>query len=430
MSDTDLRSRIKSDGVDHVYVEFPDLNGTHRSKRVTADYFLEKSDKGFSMQLSLLAVSATDRFAADAGYGEEVNFADGTLKPMPETYKRVPWLEDTARVLCRFEHEGKPVPAYSGTVLERVLEGGEDISFRVGTELEFFLLREEDGDLVPVTDHNRECVTETTEASTAFIDRLDELAAAFDVPIRVFHKEESPGQFEALFDHGPPLEHALDTLDLKRVVKRAASDTGHVATFMPKPVAGKGGSGFHLHVSAIDGGDNALADGDDLSPTGRHFLGGVLEHADALTALSCPTMNSFKRLWSGYFAATTASWGWDNRLAAFRVPGSGTTRLENRIPAADANPLRVVAGTLAAGLHGVEAGIDPGDQVDGDPGDDRPSLPRALPSALEALEQDAAMRSALGGEFIDVFCGVKRAELAAFDDAVTGWERDEYLRSS
>jgi glutamine synthetase len=430
-SDPDFVDRIRESDVRYVFVEFPDLNGVSRSKQLAADYFLDHWREGFGMQLSLLAVSPTDTFAVGAGYGEEINFADGLLRPEAGTFKRLPWRDRAARVLCRFERDGDGGPAKASTryVLRRVLDRLDDgFDLSVGAELEFFLL-DPDEAYAPVVDRNHECVTWATEAVAPFYDRLDEWAAAYGIDLQSLQQEEAPGQFEVLFEHGDPLSQADAAFDFKRVVKQTARERGLTATFMAKPLSGHPGSGCHLHVGARGGDENAF-EGDDgrLSEAGLGFVGGLLAHADALCALFGPTLNGFKRQQAGYFAPTTASWGYDNRLAAVRVPGRGPVRVENRMPAADANPYLAVAATLAVGFDGVERGLDPGEPAEGAP-DDAPPLPPAPEPALAALEADDVLVDALGEEFVEVYCAVKRAELQAFYRVTTDWERDQYTET-
>lgn len=166
----------------------------------------------------------------------------------------------------------------------------------------------------------------------------------------------------------------------------------------------------------------------ELSATGEAFVGGVLEHAEALTALCCPTLNGFKRFTPNSFSPYEKSWGYNNRTAAIRVPAAMPIRIENRIPGADANPYLVLAGTLAAGLHGVREGLDPGNPADATDGVDRPSLPLSPGIALQALENDEVFVDALGEEFVRAFTAVKRRELKEFNDKVTEWEK-RYLET-
>jgi glutamine synthetase len=263
-----------------------------------------------------------------------------------------------------------------------------------------------------------------------FYERLEEWAEAYGVPLDSIQHEHGPGQLEVLFDYDAPLEGADRTFDFKRLVKQTARLADQHATFMAKPFAGESGSGYHLHVSAFEGGENAFEDdaGEGLSERGRHFLGGLLEHADALAAVGTPTLNGFKRFDPDGFVPYTASWGRDNRQTMVRIP-TGTTRLESRVSAADANPYLVIAATLAAGLHGMDAELDPGDAVEGNPAGRRPELPRGPETALAALEADEVMGEYLGEDVIRAYAATKRRELEAFRDTVTAWEREHYAET-
>jgi glutamine synthetase len=423
MNGDDIAETIESNGIEQVVVEFPDLDGISRSKRLEADYFVEKFDEGFSINMLLFAVSSMTDVPEGSGLGEEINFADGTLHPIADTFEMVPWRDDAARVLCSVTFRGDPAGAYTRDLLESVLDTAPDhLDLGVGAELEFHLLDRAEG-VDTLTDGKHECVTRATDEADAVYDHLRAWCDALDVPLQVLMHEYGAGQFEVLFDYGGPMRTADRTFTFRELVKRAADEEGLTGTFMALPFTGASANGFHLHVSAFDDGENAFADGDELSETGAAFVGGVLEHADALVALGCPTINSFKRFTPGSFSPYTVSWGYNNRTAAVRIPESGPVRIENRIAGADANPYLVVAATLAAGFHGVEEGLDPGDPVDGDAAGQRPPLVSSPGVALEALEDDAVLTDALGEEFVQAFTAVKRRELSVFNDHVTEWEQ-------
>lgn len=422
MTADDVARVIDEEGIEQVVVEFPDIDGVARSKRLDADYFLKKFDEGFSMNMLLLAVSSVTDVPEGSGLGESINFADGTVHPLPETFRVVPWRDDTARVLCTYTFRGETAGTHTRDVLANVLDDGPDFDVGVGAELEFHLLEGGEDGYEPLTDGSHECVTRATEAADAVYDRLRGWSDAMDVPLQVLMHEYGAGQFEVLFDHGGPMQTADRAFTFRELVKRAADREDLTGTFMALPFTGASANGLHLHVSAFEGGENALADGDELSERGRHFVGGLLEHADSLVALGCPTINSFKRFTPGSFSPYTRSWGYNNRTAAVRVPESGPVRVENRIPGADANPYLVVAATLAAGFHGVREGIDPGDPVDGDAAGQRPPLEDSPEVALRALESDGVLREALGEEFVRAYTAVKRREREDFNDHVTDWE--------
>jgi len=430
----EMEQRIEAADVDHVFVEFADVNGIARSKQLTADYFLDSWRDGVTMNLLLLVQTPRNEVPEGSGYGAEVDYADGRLVPDPSTYKRLPWRDDAARVLADFHHQGDPVAGAPRTALKRVLDrlddAAPDLDFYAGSELEFYLLEDDESDYRPATSHKHECVSWATEAVAPFYDRLAEWAPEYGIDLHSLQHEHGAGQLEVLFEYGAVLDQADATFDFRRLVKQTALLTDYQATFMAKPYGGREGSGYHLHVSAFEDGENAFApDGDEgLSERGRQFVGGLLEHADALAALSTPTPNAFKRHDREGFAPYAAAWGLDNRMTALRVP-NGVPRIENRIPSADANPYIVMAATLAAGLDGLQRDLDPGDPRTGNPAGDAPTLPQSLPAALRALEADDVLTDHLGEDLVRAYTATKHEELAAYRETVTPWERTQYVET-
>jgi glutamine synthetase len=425
----EMEARLREDGIRNVVLEFADINGVSRSKQVSTDYFLRSWETGFSIPVAILACSPLTVPAEGSGVAEAINYADGHLHPVPSTLKPVPWRDRTVRVLCEFTRDGEPVGCDPRYVLDRTLDRlGAGIEFAVGSELEFYLFDPDgDGGWVPRTPHEHECVTWAMEEADGFYARLADWAEAYGIPLDLFMHEYGSGQFEALFDYGDPREQADLAFDYKRLVKATARSRDERATFMAKPIADQSGSGYHLHVSGWDGEENAFAGEDGrLSETGRRFVGGVLEHADALVALQCPSINAYKRFQPGGFVPYTASWGYDNRMAGVRIP-IDEPRVEVRLGSADANPYVVIASTLAAGAHGIQEGIDPGEPIDDrDPAGDRPALERTPELALRALEDDDVLVDALGEAFVRAYAAVRRQGIEDFYDRVTDYEFETF----
>lgn len=275
-------------------------------------------------------------------------------------------------------------------------------------------------------------------ALPGYTDALWTAAASLGVPLEGLHTETGPGVYEAAYHHAEGLELADRAALLKLTVKRVGLARGLTASFMAKPTADLPGSGGHLHQSLLstETGANVLADGDapdGLSRLGRHYLAGQLLWLPRLLALYAPTVNSYKRLVPGSWAPTHVSWGIDNRTAAIRViPGPGSTRLETRLPGADANPYLVAAAALASGLAGISEA--------------RPlELPAlrgdayAQAADLEPLDTNLAAATAtlrrhrdgaaelLGAAFVGHFLRTRDWEWRRFEAAVTDYERDRYL---
>lgn len=428
-----MKKSIETDEINHVFVEFADINGLCRTKQVTSEYFLQNWETGFPMNMLLLVQTPKNIVPSSSGYGAEIDFADGMVVPEPATYRTLPWRDDAAKVHCEFRYQGTPVGGSPRVVLREVLSDLDakfpQLDFYAGCELEFYLLSGDTDSYEPATSANYEGVAWATESIAPFYDKLAEWAPNYGIDLHSLQHEHAPGQLEITFDYDFALDQADMAFDFRRLVKQTALITDYQATFMPKPFTEKEGSGYHLHISAFEDENNVFApDGaaSGLSSLGRYFVGGVLEHADALAALSTPNPNAFKRYDPEGFAPYAAAWGLDNRMAAIRVP-SGVPRVENRIPSADANPYIVIAATLAAGADGMERELDPGDPWEGNPADSAPDLPQSLPLALESLREDRTMCESLGEEFINAYTASKRAEFEAYRQTVTSWERDQYV---
>jgi glutamine synthetase len=271
-----------------------------------------------------------------------------------------------------------------------------------------------------------------------------ETLEAMGVSIMQHGKEYGPGQYEMTTHHTAPIKAADDYLTLKEVVRSLARQAGWIATFMPKPFAEYAGNGLHLHLSLWDQeGKQDLSKGktDDepLSSLGRHFVGGLLAHADSLTGIGAPIVNSYKRLLPGSWAPAHVCWGVGNRATLVRIPALGRRRhIEFRSGDNAINPFVYLTAVLAAGLDGIHEKIDPPPPVDYDIGhlsDDEAAdrgvarLPTNLPSALAALEGDDVIAEALGPIIFEEFLKVKNAELAAYDLQVHPWERELYLET-
>jgi glutamine synthetase len=429
----EMETCLREEDIEHVFLEFADINGMSRSKQLHSDYFLKSWRDGFAMNALLLVQTPRSNIPEGTGLGASIDYGDATVYPDPETFTQLPWNSNAARVLCSFEMDGKPLEIEPRQALRRVLDeqvAPLSLDFTVGSELEFYLLDKAEGGYMPATGHKHECVTWATETVTPFYDCVSDWAPDYGIDLHSLQHEHGAGQLEVLFDYGTPLGQADTTFDFKRLIKRAAHDNDQCATFMAKPFGDRAGSGYHLHVGAFEDDKNAFADmkSNELSDRGRYFIGGLLEHADALAAFGTPTLNSFKRYKAGSFAPYTASWGYDNRMAALRIP-HGTLRIENRIASADANPYLLIAATLAAGISGLRQEIEPASSVEGNPVDTCPRLPPAPELALQALKRDDMMVATLGESLIQAYVATKRRELAEFRDHVTDWEREQYIET-
>jgi glutamine synthetase len=251
-------------------------------------------------------------------------------------------------------------------------------------------------------------------------------AVEYDLGAVAAAHEYGRAQFEISLRHSAALDSADRAFRFKAMVKEMAARDGLLATFMGKPFNDDEGSGFHLHVSLVDAsGENAGFDdssSDGLAPLMRHFIAGVLEHGPALMAFFNPTVNAYRRIDPQALVPTRVSWGHDRRMSLVRVPKErgAATRMEIRLGDGTANPYLAYAAALAAGLDGIERGLELPDEIQGRP------LPLSLAEALAALKADPVITSAMGPKLVETFELLKTAELERFRAWVTDWEFAEY----
>jgi glutamine synthetase len=361
------------------------------------------------------------------GWFARDGYPDMLAVPDLDTARVVPWHDRTALVLCDFTaRDGSAVPVSPRALLRSVLERARAMGVEpiVGVELEFYVLRETPRSVLAKRPSQLQAVEERPSAyGVVAASRHEDFAGAvrerlreFGLAVEACNAEAGPGQFEINLRAAPALRAADEAFLLKSAVKEIAARQGLLATFMAKPRSDWPGSSCHLHLS--------LGDGTDM----RNFVGGLLAGMAELTALLAPTPNSYRRFAPYSWAATTATWGTDNRSVGVRALA---TRVEHRQAGADANPYLAVAGALAAGLDGVQREREPPAPVEGDvyalP--DAPSLPASLAEATDLLERSALARDWLGDDAVDHCVAMRRSELAAQAAAVTDWETARYLEA-
>ena len=376
--------------------------------------------------------------------------SDMYLYPDLSTWMIFPWESDhgkVARLICDiYNPDGTPFAGDPRGNLKRALKDMRNLgftSFNLGPEPEFFLFKlDEDGgitttlndkggyfDFAP-TDLGENCRRDIV---------LELESLGFEV--EASHHEVAPGQHEIDFKYADVVDACDNIQTFKLVVKTIALKHGLHATFMPKPLFGINGSGMHCNMSLFNDEGNVFYDKDgdlELSQTAYHFLGGLLKHARAYTAVCNPTVNSYKRLVPGYEAPVYVAWSGRNRSPLVRVPESRglSTRLELRSVDPSANPYLAMAVLLQAGLDGVRNEITPPAAVDRNiyvmNEEEREEahiqdLPSTIHNAIKELRKDKVMIDALGQHIFSNFVEAKRLEWAAFRQTVSEWEREQYL---
>ena len=361
--------------------------------------------------------------------------------PDLETARIVPWHERTALVLCDFASgDGSAISLSPRAVLRSVVERARSMGYEpiVGVELELYLLREtpqsvlakRPSQLVAVEEQPSVYGVVAASRQEAFAACVRETLSRYALAVEACNPEAGPGQFEINLRAAPALRAADEAFLLKSAVKEVAAGQGLLATFMAKPRSDWPGNSCHLHLSLRAGDDEVFED--PASSTMRHFIGGLLSGMAELSALLAPTPNSYRRFVPYSWAATTATWGVDNRSAGLRAiyRGGGATRVEHRQAGADANPYLAVSAALAAGLDGVRRGCEPPLPVAGDVyASSAEPLPASLGEATDLLERSALARDWLGDDVVEHCVALRRAELAAQAAAVTDWETARYLEA-
>lgn len=427
---------ITANAIDTVELAVVDTQGAIRGKRVPAPAFLQGAE--FAMSSGLYGLDYGLDVLAAGEFNWESGYPDVFLAPEPDTLRPVPWRPGTALVFCHVvDRAGEPVPLDPRGVLrraeDRARQAGYDPCF--GLETEFYVL---DPDTLRPR-HPRIPIYSLHDDSYLWPVVRDVQAAlqAAGVEVEASGAEYGAGQVEINLGWSTPVAAADDLLFLRYAVKQIAATHGYLATFMAKPWAESAGSGLHVHQSLRDRetGRNVFWDAETggLSAPGRWYLGGLLHHAAETCGVAAPTLNGYKRTTGYSFAPTHVTWGLDHRSAAVRalVRGDGGTRLEQRVGAADANPYLLAATQLLAGLAGLGKRLEPPPAVTSDvyAATDAEPLPARLAEAVALLGDSSFARSALGDEVTDLLCVLGRAEQAAADAAVTGWERRRYLES-
>jgi glutamine synthetase len=440
----ELRDLAGSGEIDTVLCAMPDLWGRLTGKRVRPSSFLSTAmgDEGLHASLYLFVVDMD--MDPRPGYemtSWEDGFRDCRMVPDLDTLRRIPWLPKTALVICDpvDEQTGEPVAVAPRNVLKRQLARYDAAghALKCATELEFYVFADPPREawdrryreLTPLSYYRSDYHILQSTKDDWLLSRVREAMDGAAIEIEFSKSEWGLGQQEVNLRYTDALEMADRHVLYKNGVKEIMALAGHSVTFMAKPFIDDIGSSCHVHSSLW-----AADDGRPLFPASEGlldgFIAGQAAHGRELMPLFAPNVNSYKRFRPNEFAGNNLAWGHDNRTCGLRVVGGGPSlRLEHRVPGADANPYLVIAGIAAAGLAGMEAGMQRPDEQRGDAAR-RPDLevPRTLTEALGLFERSAMARAAFGDGVFDHLVNWFRQELAAFEhDTVTDWEMVRYF---
>lgn len=440
-----LKSMIGDGSIDTVLVAFPDNQGRLVGKRVMGQYFLDTVANGsveacnylLAVDVEMTPLPGYRAFNWEQGYG------DFSCVPDLATLRLVPWLEKTALVLCDVvdEHDkATPVDVAPRSILKAQEARAAALGYTVniGAELEFFLFKDsyaeaaEKGyrNLVPHSDVIEDYHIFQTTRDEYLIRAIRLGLQAAGVPVEFSKGEAGKGQHEINLLYATATEMADRNTIYKNAAKEIADQHGRALTFMAKYDMAEVGSSCHIHSSLWDkrGKKSLMWDPkkpDNMSDTFRHWLGGLVHCSRELTLLFAPTVNSYKRFQPDSWAPTAVAWGLDNRTCGLRLVGHGQGyRVESRIPGADVNSYLAFAGVIAAGLHGIEHQLDPGDAFVGnaytDP--DVEHIPSTIVEAIELWRASEVAKAAFGEEVHHHILNTAEQEWASFNRAVTDWE--------
>lgn len=438
--DADMRRRMEAGEIDAVHIGIVDTEGVFRDKRVSGKKALKLLDQGYSFCNVL--------YKWDAGEEPYVasSFRDSPAAIDPASFRGYPF--EPNALVCLADFTDGYADLSPRELARRQVSRAERLGFKVSGafEFEYFVFDETPASLRtksfqapdPAAPGNRTYSAQTAATHAQDWRALSETMAHLGVDLDAVHSELGPGCFEAPLSKRDGIAVADDAVLFKTFAKAYYLQRAQMACFMSKWRDDMPGQSGHLHLSlrTADGDQPLFHDGraeDGLSQACRHFIAGLLELAPEFLALPAHTVNAYRRLVPGAWAPTHASWGVQNRTAALRaIPGTpDQTRVEFRVPGADTNPYLAFAMCLAAGLDGIERGLEAPPPSAGDCYAETPreaaQFPRTLSEAADRLDRSAAARRVFGAPFVDYFAGSRRREDAVARAHVPEWDVRRYL---
>ncbi len=446
-----LQLKIDSGEIETVVAVFSDLYGRLMGKRLDAEYFMEHTaESGMHACDYLLTVDMPMEPIPGYKYASwELGYGDFNCVPDLATLRMATWLDKSALVICTpyDEKTNAPVSVAPRSILAKQVAAAAEMGFLANgsSELEYYIFNETYGSAREKNFANLKHFGSYIEDYHILQGTREEVLNAAarkhlshsGIPVESSKGEWGPGQHELNIRYADVLTMADRHTIYKQCFKDLAHELGLSVSFMAKFDEKLAGSSGHLHLSLWDAaGESNLFAGDETigpvhgSKNFRWFLGGWIAHAHEVMPFYAPTINSYKRYQAGSWAPTSLAWSFDNRTAGFRVVGHGSSlRIESRIPGADINPYLAFAAALASGLDGIRNQIEPPEIFTGDvySAANLPQVPRTLRDAIIAYEKSVFAREAFGDAVFEHYLHFFKTEQAAFDRAVTTWERERYF---
>lgn len=434
----ELLAKVEELDIEFIHLQFTDIMGIMMSVSITA----EQLPKALDNQI-MFDGSSIDGFV-------RIEESDMYLVPDLSTFTVFPWasFHKEARLICDiYNVDGTPFEGSPRNTLKKMQKEAEAMGYKlmVGPECEFFLFNTDEKGNPSLETHDDAGYFDLAPVDLGGNARNEMTIALKEMGfnIEASHHEGAPGQHEIDFEYDDALNTADNIMTFKMVVRIIAQRNGLHATFMPKPKYGINGSGMHINMSlsSLEGNNVFYCEDNDLklSDTALYFLGGLMKHAKAYTALTNPTVNSYKRLVPGYEAPILIAWSASNRSPLIRIPaerGDGT-RIELRSPDPSANPYLALAATLKAGLDGITNKIKPPRQVignvyelDNEEIEERgiEKLPGNLYQAVLELSKNEVIKSSLGEHVYKKFVNAALYEWKEYSKYISQWELDRYLK--
>ena len=444
MSLNKVLEEIKEKRISTIRFEQTDLHGIARCKLIPARHFKDKVTRGLNFYMGHLGLDVQGTIVQGTGYNEEVGYGDAVMFPDFDTFKVLPWIKNTARILIEPTRAGQEVAGHPRVVARKQLEKlrGLGYSLLASHEYEFHVIDKETGN-PPIYDTNPRATVQLNTFQK-YLDHLMEDLPKVGLDIECAETEHGASQLELTYKPTFGIQAADNAHTFKTSAKEIALLNGFVASFMTKPYSYGGAASSHICHSLWDAEGKVPLLYDAKSPTGlsklgQHWIAGLLAHAPAITILLAPTVNCIKNVKPWKFYPVNATWGRDNRSAMIRakINGPNGTYFENRAALAGSNQYISLAATVAAGMDGIINKLELPPEVTGnayDPDDvpaDTLNLPTNTEDALEALANDHVIREAMGGDFIKCFTAVRRYEAKLAQEAQSNghknWEFDYFF---
>ena len=465
----EVRSKIDELGIKYIYYQFVSVTGRIVGKGVPADHWEKLCKSGFQLVYGATANLYTDRHDNYIGYGPEE--AELVGMPEPETFCQLPWDKAVARVFCtcfRNREEKNNPGGYLTSdcrsnlrILHEEFQNKHNIELRAGTEPEMMWLTKDENGKASVGITKPNCYhIDQFEALRPIFMKVIEYSRAMGIDMIQGDHEDAPGQLELNFTYDEVLRNADRLTTYRQICAQVARENNLIACFMSKPFSGVSASGCHHNLSLWkggeekvnklgmnnlpglannfsyrNGGENLFMPTDDTntpSKIGLSCIGGIVNHLPALTALGCPTVNSYRRLWdTGFWAPIFSDWGYQNRTCGLRVSAPG--RFEYRAADSFVNPYLLGGAIIKAFENGMANNMDPGEPEERniydaiEAGKKVKKLPMSLGDALNALEKDEVIKKSLPGDMYRVFMHYKKNEWETFMHTVTDWDLETYI---